>query len=33
MSLFLLSDFEKLSGAVSEVILSLSLTDSGILTK
>jgi hypothetical protein len=28
MSLFSLSDFEELSGAVSEVILSLSFTDS-----
>jgi hypothetical protein len=33
MSLFSLSDFEELSGAVSEVILPLSFTDSGILTK
>jgi hypothetical protein len=32
-SLFSLSDFEELSGVVSEVILSLSFTDSGILTK
>jgi hypothetical protein len=30
---FCYQTFEKLSGAVSEVILSLSLTDSGILTK
>jgi hypothetical protein len=33
MSLFSLSDFEELSGAVSEVILPLSFTGSGILTK
>jgi hypothetical protein len=33
MSLFLLSDLGKLSGAISEVILSLSFTDSGVLTK